>query len=104
MEIGGYDLFIETSLPVEKQLEFAAMYLQRYWPQGVTEKDMPGTFFFYKNPASKISWDLDYTEENCHDMIYVLCGDGCITFVHEGLDEEDVKNAFSCWNTTGYLP
>lgn len=97
MDIGGNDLIIETTLQPATQRQLLLRYLQMLWPGGVLEEDPtePGDFFYYKTPAVKASWDEHgRTDANAPDMVYALFGEGGLTVVHEGLNEQEIRMMF----------
>jgi len=91
MDVAGHDLEIDTPMSPETQVEFITSYLRQQWPGLVVERDRLEVFF-YKDQKTKESWDaVGRTDENSDKMVHVIPGDGCITIVHEGLDEQEIR-------------
>lgn len=83
MEIGGYDIIIETNNP--KGLASQIMWFLG-WEEGIIEKDsgkgFENDFFYYKDKKSKAFWDDCGAPETGEDnMVHFIMREDHITIV-----------------------
>lgn len=90
MEIGGYDIVIETLLSPSEAEETILHIIRDYWPDLVTERPDDGLYehemFIYKDQAAKDSWDDDGgTDDNLTTMIMTIIDENHhqVTVVHD---------------------
>jgi len=92
MMIGGKDLVIATPMSPETQVLFMTRYLRHLWGNVVIEHD-GAELFCYPSEEAKQAWDNDCNDD--YEMVHLLPCDGCLTIVHEKLDEDEVRNNFN---------
>lgn len=95
MDIGGKDLVINTKLSKKEQREKILLYFKKMWKCCIVKEENDDIFIF-KDSKALISWNrYGRTDKNAEKMIYIICGKGQMTIVHEGLNEKRVINFIS---------
>ena len=96
MEIGGYDIIIETNHPAA--LASQIMYFLG-WEEGIIEKDsgegFENDFFYYKDKKSKAFWDDYGAPETSEDnMVHFLPEENRLTVVADKRISQLIKDEF----------
>jgi len=100
MNIGGYDLVIDTDLDKTQQRAVMDKYMQSIWKNveiqiGSNDNPDHDHVFYYRTILAYLSWsEKGRTSRNAKSMVYFIMGDGQCTVVHEGLNEDDVLKVF----------
>ncbi|SFH97666.1 hypothetical protein [Planctomicrobium piriforme] len=97
MEINGRELHIRTRLNRDTRVRLALRYLQLLWPDSVVEPSVSDDeAFIYQSKESQESWDrLGRTDQNAPQMVQLIVTPDGLTFVHDGLDEAEIRNTFA---------